>query len=332
MHIFAHPSMKTEQPPLAIAADNVIENCLGVKDGEVVAVLTDIADEERVKIGRSLWEAAQKRGAEAIYVEMLPRKNSGEEPPISIAALMATSDVVLCPTTKSLTHTQARRNACSRNARIATLPGITQEVAIRCLSADYMEIARRTEAVASALRTGSNFWVVSAKGTDLRLERAERSVIADTGLIRTPGSSGNLPAGEAFFAPMEGTAEGEILFDGSIGDIGKLTTPVRLVVQKGIAKVITDSEAARKFDKLLSGVGPEAYQIAELGVGTNDRAEIHGTILEDEKVLGTVHLALGNNIGMGGTVSVPIHLDGLIQNATLYVDDVLILESGVLRI
>jgi aminopeptidase len=332
MRIFSDPSMKTEQPPLAIAADNVIENCLGVNAGEVVAVLTDIADEERVQIGRSLWEAAQKRGAEAIYVEMLPRKNSGEEPPIPIAALMATSDVVLCPTTKSLTHTKARRDACSRNARIATLPGITQEVAIRCLSADYMEIARRTEAVASALRTGSNFRVISAKGTNLRLQRGQRRVIADTGLIRTPGSSGNLPAGEAFFAPMEGTAEGEIVFDGSVGDIGKLNTPVRLVVQKGIAKVMTDSEAARKFDQLLCGVGPEAYQIAELGVGTNDRAEIHGTILEDEKVLGTVHLALGNNIGMGGTISVPIHLDGLIQNATLYVDDVLILESGVLRI
>ena len=95
---------------------------------------------------------------------------------------------------------------------------------------------------------------------------------------------------------------------------------------------MTDSEAAQKFDRLLRGVGPQAYQIAELGVGTNDRAEIHGTILEDEKVLGTVHLALGNNIGMGGTVSVPIHLDGLIQNATLYVNDVLILENGVLRI
>jgi leucyl aminopeptidase (aminopeptidase T) len=330
--IFSYPAMKTEKPPLVIAADNVIENCLRVKDGEVVAVLTDTADEERVKIGRSLWEAAQRRGAEAIYVEMLPRKNSGEEPPISIAALMSTSDVVLCPTTKSLTHTKARRNACSRNARIATLPGITEEIAIRCLSADYLEIARRTEAVANALRTGSNFWVVSAKGTSLRLQRAKRSVIADTGLIRTPGSSGNLPAGEAFFAPMEGTAEGEIVFDGSIGDIGQLNTPVRLVVHKGIAKVTTDSEAARNFDRLLSAVGPEAYQIAELGVGTNDRAEIHGTILEDEKVLGTVHLALGNNIGMGGTVSVPIHLDGLIQSATLYVDDVLVLESGVLRV
>ena len=96
--------------------------------------------------------------------------------------------------------------------------------------------------------------------------------------------------------------------------------------------MITDCEAARKLDQLLSGVGLEAYQIAELGVGTNDRAEIHGTILEDEKVLGTVHLALVNNIGMGGTISVPIHLDGLIQNATLYVDEVLILEGGVLRI
>jgi leucyl aminopeptidase (aminopeptidase T) len=236
-------------PLLTIAADNVNENCLAVKEGEVVTVLTDIADEERVKVAQAFWEAAQNRGAEAIFVEMLPRKNSGEEPPFSIAVLMATSDVVLCPTTKSLTHTKARQNACNRHARIATLPGITEEIAIRCLSANYMEIARRTEAVANALRMGSKFCVVSARGTNLRLERAERRVIADTVLIQTPGAFGNLPAGEAFFAPIEGTAEGEIVFDGSIADIGTLETPVRIVVQKGIANVITDCEAAKKLDK-----------------------------------------------------------------------------------
>jgi leucyl aminopeptidase (aminopeptidase T) len=324
--------MGSEKTQLSAAADNVIEKCLAVKEGEVVTVLTDVANEERLKIGRAFRDAARSRGAEAILVEMLPRKNSGEEPPFSIAILMATSDVVLCPTTKSLTHTKARRNACDRHARIATLPGITEEMAIRCLSADYTEIARRTEAVASALRQGSKFCLVSAKGTNLRLERRDRRVIADTGLLQMPGACGNLPAGEAFFAPFEGSAEGEIVFDGSIADIGRLDTPVRLIVQNGIAKVITDSEVARKFDQQLREAGPEAYKIAELGVGTNDQAEIHGTILEDEKVLGTVHLALGNNIGMGGTLSVAIHLDGLVQSATLYVDDMLVLENGRLRI
>jgi leucyl aminopeptidase (aminopeptidase T) len=324
--------MELEKLPIGVAADNVIENCLAVKEREVVTVLTDNASEERVKIARALWEAAQKRGAEAIFVEMLPRKNSGEEPPYSIAALMAESDVVLCPTTKSLTHTKARQDACKRRARIATLPGITESIAIRCLSANYIEIAQRTEAVANALREGSGFRLRSANGTDIRLERAERSVFADTGLIQMRGACGNLPAGEAFFAPIEGTAEGEVVFDGSIGDIGKLDTPVRLVVQRGIAQVITDSEAARKLDIQLSKMGPEAYKIAELGVGTNDRAEIRGNILEDEKVLGTVHLAMGNNVGMGGTISVAIHLDGLVQSASLYVDDVLILENGSLRI
>ena len=71
-------------------------------------------------------------------------------------------------------------------------------------------------------------------------------------------SSSRSFAGEAFFAPIEGTAEGEIV--GSISDIGKLDTPVRLVVQKGIAKVIADCEAARKLGKQLSEVGPEAGQ------------------------------------------------------------------------
>ena len=74
--------------------------------------------------------------------------------------------------------------------------------------------------------------------------------------------------------------------------------------------------------------GPEARNVAELGVGTNDCARITGTILEDEKILGTVHVAFGNNASMGGTVKVPFHLDGVIRAPTLVVDGEVLLEDG----
>jgi leucyl aminopeptidase (aminopeptidase T) len=317
---------------LAQAARNVVENCLGIQAGEIVSIVTDSADPGRIEIARAFWEEARAKGAEVILAEMLPRKNSGEEPPAPIAQLMAESNVVLCPTTKSLSHTQARRNASGRGARIASLPTITKEMVIRCLTADYGSIAVLTKRVVEKLSRGSTFKVESELGTSLELERQGRTVGGDTGLLTQPGDFGNLPAGEAFFAPMEGTANGKIVFDGSVADLGKLAEPIELQVENGIARIVSTSAAAQELERYLSAHGPDAYNIAELGVGTNDRAIVSGHTLEDEKVLGTVHIALGNNAGMGGTVSVPIHLDGVIRNATLYVDGELLLDKGTLLV
>jgi leucyl aminopeptidase (aminopeptidase T) len=324
--------MKPIDTELAQAARNVVEHCLGIQAGEVVSIVTDSADPDRIEIARAFWEEARVKGAEVILAEMLPRKNSGEEPPAPIAQLMAESKVFLCPTTKSLSHTQARRNASARGARGASLPTITKEMVVRCLTADYGGIAALTKRVAEKLSRGSNFKVQSELGTNLELERQGRSVRADTGLLTQPGNFGNLPAGEAFFAPMEGTANGKIIFDGSVADVGILAEPIELQVEGGVARIVSTSEAAQELERCLSVHGPKAYNIAELGVGTNDRAIVSGEILEDEKVLGTVHIALGNNAGMGGTVNVPIHLDGLIRNATLYVDGELVLDKGKLVI
>jgi leucyl aminopeptidase (aminopeptidase T) len=317
---------------LAQAARNVVEHCLSIQTGEVVSIVTDSADPDRIEIARAFWEEARAKGAEVILAEMLPRKNSGEEPIAPIAQLMAESNVVLCPTTKSLSHTQARRSASARGARIASLPTITKEMAVRCLTANYESIAALTKRVAAKLSRGSKFKVESALGTSLRLERQGRSVGADTGLLTKRGDFGNLPAGEAFFAPMEGTANGKIVFDGSVADLGKLAEPIELQVEDGIARILSSSAAAQELERYLSAHGPDAYNIAELGIGTNDRAIVSGDTLEDEKVLGTVHIALGNNAGMGGTVNVPIHLDGVIRSATLYVDGELMLDKGTLVI
>jgi leucyl aminopeptidase (aminopeptidase T) len=324
--------MKPIDTALAQAARNVVEHCLGIQAGEVVSIVTDSADPDRIEIARAFWEEARAKGAEVILVEMSPRKNSGEEPPAPIGQLMAESNVVLCPTTKSLSHTQARRIASARGARIASLPTITKEMVLRCLMADYSSIAALTKRVAAKLSRGSKFKVESERGTSLELERQGRTVGADTGLLTQRGDFGNLPAGEAFFAPVEGTTNGKIVFDGSVADLGILAEPIELQVERGVARIVSTSEPARELDRYLSPHGPDAYNIAELGVGTNDRAIVSGDILEDEKVLGTVHIALGNNAGMGGTVNVPIHLDGLIRNATLYVDGELLLDNGTLVI
>ena len=63
-------------------------------------------------------------------------------------------------------------------------------------------------------------------------------------------------------------------------------------------------------------------------MGTNDKARLTGNVLEDEKILGTVHVAFGASAGIGGTVSVPIHLDVVILDASLEVDGQAVLDGG----
>lgn len=309
------------------AARIALRDCMKVSAGETVAIITD---ENKRNIGVAMWNVAKELGAEATLIEIIPRSRNGEEPPAPVAALMAASSVVLCPLTKSVTHTESRREACKRGARIATLPGITEDMMIRCLSADYHAIAARSRRLSEILQTGNEVHVTSPAGTDIKLLRGDRYPKPDTGLFHNAGDSGNLPAGETFFAPIEGSAQGKIVFEAAVAGIGKLQNNIHLVVRDGMAVEITGGPEAAKLTELVDSVGPNGRNIAELGIGTNDKAQITGVILEDEKVMGTVHIALGDNKSMGGTVAVSSHLDGLILKPTVRLDGRLIMEAGTL--
>lgn len=314
---------------LAKAAHIALVDCMDVRPGETVLVLTDAS---KRTIGTALWESATKLGAETMLLEMIPRQRNGEEPPAPVAAMMAASSVVLCPTSVSVTHTEARRQAAERGARIATLPGITEDMMIRCLGADYKAIAERSIRLSHELQKGNEVRVTSPAGTDVTMQRGDRYPKPDTGLFRNPGDSGNLPAGETFFAPLEGTAQGVIVFEAAMAGIGKLKKPIHVMVRDGLAVEITGGAEAEKLNALVDAVGTFGRNIAELGIGTNDKAQITGVILEDEKVMGTVHVALGDNKSMGGNVSVSSHLDGLILKPTVYVNDRVIMKDGELQI
>jgi leucyl aminopeptidase (aminopeptidase T) len=78
----------------------------------------------------------------------------------------------------------------------------------------------------------------------------------------------------------------------------------------------------------LNQFGKDSRNFAEFGIGTNDKAIITGSPLEDEKVKGTAHLALGNNIFFGGKVSVPFHVDGIFLQPTIWANDKIIMNNG----
>jgi leucyl aminopeptidase (aminopeptidase T) len=310
---------------LLSAATIAVRDCMGLKSGERVLVVTD---GPMRNIGYALWEAAKGLGNEVILSEMLPRKSNGEEPPAEIAELMKRFDVVLCPTSTSLTHTDSRRAASAAGVRIATLPGVSEEIMVRCMNADYQRIAARTLRLCELLDRTGTIRVTSPAGTDVRLPKSGRKALASTGLFRERGQWGNLPTGEAYLAPLEGTSNGVVVVDGSMAMVGMVTTPIRIVVRDGYAEEITGGAEAKRLLALLEPHGRDARTVAEFGIGTNDRAVLSGKIIEDEKVMGTIHIAFGDNKSMGGTVRVASHLDGLVRQPTVWLDDQKIMEDG----
>jgi aminopeptidase len=310
---------------LAAAALIAVRDCMGLQPGERALVVTDAPQRA---IGDALREAVVSLGNDVLLVEIVPRRSNGEEPPPEVAALMTQFDVVLCPTSKSLTHTDARRAASAGGARVATLPGVTEAIMARGMGADYRRIAARTLAICRLMEATKTIRVVALAGTDITMAVAGRAAHASTGLFRERGQSGNLPTGEAYLAPLEGRSHGVVVVDGSMAGIGVVETPIRIAVEDGLATAIEGGEEADRLRALLEPHGPDARNVAEFGVGTNDRAILSGAIIEDEKVMGTIHVAFGDNKSMGGTVRVASHLDGLVKQPTVWFDDRVIMRDG----
>ncbi|NRF91928.1 aminopeptidase [Paenibacillus frigoriresistens] len=311
-------------PQLTEISKNVLKNCLGLQENETFLV---VADDVKKELAESLYQAGKQLGAEAMLVVMKERQKSGEEPPASIAAAMVNSNVVVCITGHSLTHTQARKNAAAAGARVATMPGITEDMFLEgAISADYSKVKVLTEKVTDLLTKGKKVRI-EKDGYTLAFSIADRRGIPSTGMYVNPGESGNLPSGEAYIAPIEEIAEGKILIDGSVAGIGKLNSPLLLTIEKGRI-VRAEGDAAERLLQIL-GDG-DGRLLGEFGIGTNDKARITGVVLEDEKVYGTIHVAFGSNHTFGGTISAGVHIDGVVSKPNVYIDDQLIMENGQL--
>lgn len=301
----------------------VIEDCMGVKEDESVLILTD---DVKYNIGVSLFEESKKIAKESVLMIMETRSVSGEEPPDSVAESMKNFDVIICPTAVSLTHTNAKKNAVIKGARLGSMPGITEEMfEVGAIIADYKSVEELTMKFTDLLNTSKTAKIVKDRYI-LEMSLSNRKGVPSTGIYKNPGESGNLPSGEAYIAPVEGTVNGEIIIDGSMVGVGKLNSPLYVKIKDGVLKKLK-GEDAHKLQVLFDN--DENGTVAELGIGTNTAARLTGIILEDEKIYGTVHIAFGTNISFGGTNKAACHLDGIILNPTLYLDDKIVLKDGI---
>jgi leucyl aminopeptidase (aminopeptidase T) len=310
----------------AVAA--VVSDCLAVREGESALV---VANPATLGIGERLRMECGRAGADAMLIEMAERGMHGQEPPDAVAAAMAKADVVLCPTVQSLSHTEARRHACDAGARIATLPGITEEVLARAMSADVEGLRRKGAAVAEVLEAGSTARITSELGSDLTLTLGDRKATSDDGDLRAPGAFGNLPCGEGFIAPIETEGDGVLIVDGTIAGIEDDGKPSELRIEAGNV-VSASGVGGERLLEALRDAGPGGTGVAELGVGTNEKAVLTGSLIEDEKIQGTCHVAFGASAGIGGVVQVPVHIDCVVMKPTVEIDGEALVRDGELLV
>lgn len=266
---------------------------------------------------RLLWEEAFGAGAVAMLEDkgVLARILSKRANPevmkaaeeiiekhgVSPAAVVALSNY-------STSHTRFRDLLTRvKGARYASMPLFERFMMEGAMTADWTEVERRTHRLVEMMSGADTVVITSHNGTSISFSIRDRQVHPDTGILTEPGSFGNLPAGEAFVAPVEGTADGILVLEW--GPTGRFHDPVELVVKKGqVVEVVGRDEFSNGLRDSIAK-NPLWGNIAELGIGTNDRATRPDNILETEKILGTVHIALGDNSSFGGKVSVPFHQD-----------------------
>jgi leucyl aminopeptidase (aminopeptidase T) len=308
-------------PDLGPAVSTIVRRCLGVKSGEDVLV---VADPGTRAIGEALRQEAATARGDVVLAMMDERATDGAEPARPIAAALQACDVFIAPTSRSLSHTTARRRASERGARGATLPGVTEDMLARVMAVEFELMARRSKAVAVLLDEANSAHASCPRGTDVTFNLSGRAGLSDDGDLTAAGAFGNLPCGEAFIAPVDG--EGTIVAS-SLAPLGLSAEPATLEIRGGRI-VAAEGGLGPELLARLTAHGELGTNLAELGVGTNDRARLTGNVLEDEKILGTVHVAFGASAGIGGTVSVPIHLDVVVTDATLEIDATPVLDAG----
>lgn len=303
----------------------ILKTCMNAKKSDKILILCDKDNED---IGKAFKRSAESISKSTKYLNMPVLQDHGQEPSKDIAKNMLGYDIILMPTSKSLSHTDARRMASLKGTRIASMPTITKDIINRCIDIDYQGLKTVHERLRNILRSSKVIRIKTDKGTDLKT--AVKNIRGDVaGLLHNKGDFGNLPTGEVDSGIIKEKTYGTVVIDKSFAAFGKLDSPLTFKINKGI---ITDIKGKRskELKNMLDKIGKKAYIMAELGIGTNPKAKVTGIILEDEKVKGTVHIAIGNDITYGGDNNAPIHLDGIIGSPTLYCDDKIILDNGKL--
>jgi len=353
------------------AADVAVNEVLGVKKGEHVLIITNPV-RDVYRISQALYLASYNAGASRTLM-VQPKKTIFDfaEPSV-ISALKSEPEVVISMSADRLgkdkeglaspykgldgrtyTHIFNQLLRGAKKIRAFWSPRVTIDIFTRTVPIDYPALQKTTVKVAEKMKNAAEINVKTTLGTDITFGTKGRKPMTDDGDFKTPGKGGNLPCGEMFISPALGTANGTIVFDGSMTLERTLIIkdPIKVAVKEGFVTEVDGGKEARKLEAYIrkaertpfkmskkgeltkekaAEYAKNARNIGEFGIGLNSKAKIVGKVLEDEKVLDTVHFAIGFNYDQDALAL--IHSDGIVKDPTVTVDGKPLMNKGKLQI
>ncbi|MGD8624400.1 MAG: aminopeptidase [Anaerolineae bacterium] len=331
-----------------IAAQNgarkIVETCLGLASGQELLILFD---ETTVPVANTFLDVAYEVGvhAAALYVPtsiQVHLDQAADLPLTMVCAIREATSILTCVTDDQIClpfRNKIFDVGLDSRSKIGHMPGVTIDI-LPMANADYQQIRADCEFLASVLLKGHDLDLITHDaggrpyGLKVGIGGWERPPAISDGLIERGGWA-NIPPGETFVAPMEGTAEGCVVVDGSLpgyviphgGEIKLWFEAGRLVrYESDDARCLEIVDDLRAFARARDDI--HWSNLAEIGLGTNPAVELTGIELLDEKKYGTAHIALGENNWFGGVVSSAIHTDWIIRNPIVRVDGREIVSGG----
>jgi aminopeptidase len=302
-------------------ATNALRSVLSLKPGEEMLV---ILDDSKEQIGHAFELGGQTLGAKTRRYSLSKFSRPIMEVPGELKEMFKDHSVIINTFEATPDETPFRVKLLYEeilyHARVGHAPGITEGMMKDGpMSVDYKKIVKDAKHLMALFDDARAVHITAPAGTDIVLDIEDRHFETDVSIEK--GHFGNLPAGEIWCGPNEKKANGVIVVDGSIGDLGNVRTPLTITVVNGrMEKLEADDQDLVKTVDRLSSVDDMAKVIGELGIGLNPGARLVGNMLEDEKAGSTAHIAFGNNIDMaGGNNNSKTHRDFLFYRPTMTV-------------
>lgn len=314
-----HCTNPTRQELLENSVEETLKKILRINKTSQLLIMSDDANSH---IGNAFIRGATNLGVK-VQEHIVPNKERRNAK--SITELMRViSPFFWADTIINVSSSRGSINPASlleKGTRYYTCPGINEEMIIwGAMTVNYDAMLSRHDGLIEAFHNSVSAHVTTARGTNLWLDTIERQAVGDADA--KPGQHANLPAGEVFLAPVEGSANGQVVADVSIYGIGLLKSPITFHIENGrLTALETKSSRISQilFKTLNSDEGADV--VSELGIGINDAAVITGNILEDEKKYGTAHIAFGNNLSFpGGQNNSKVHVDVVFDRPTINIE------------
>jgi leucyl aminopeptidase (aminopeptidase T) len=301
------------------AARNALVHVMQVVPDDRILIITD---SQSTPFSEAFSAAATSCDCHVLVVSLPEQGRPLREVPPAVLEAIAEATVVITVFRVTAEEVPFRVKLClaieSRPIKFGHAVSITEEMMTGGpMNVDYRQMRATADGLVQALAGAETLHITTPLGTDMVLSVRGRAFLHE--VLATEETAVNLPCGEVYCAPVEDGADGVLVVDGTAGDLGLVTEPVRITVAAGRISTIEcgDRSLLARVEQTL-GIDDESQVIGELGIGINPGASLVGIMLEDEKAFQTAHIAFGNNENMpGGRNHSATHVDLLFKRPTI---------------